>query len=738
MVPQSYDMPTPKLSKHERRRCVKACSSCKRRKERCDGLRPCGRCSTRGVGQDCSFARPPPASISPMTNFGLGFSPNSHDKPDPTDPSPNPPSPGSLSTNLTHGARQPSEFSPSSHVFHSPRVSPVPQLSRLIQDCHGKPMCIGNAANLSFLQVIRRIAHDSLGYSRLPDEPPAHSPPQQSQVVAAPCSRSTSNWIVDVARQPPNKPDPFEIDYLLWWYLRATNCVFYLFDASQLRQGLLNWLQTDENGHEPDTGTSAVFFLVLAVGAQAAPDDREAIAEQYFNYGRFLTMSHLMEEPAVSTIQANILITVYLLGASRSDAASMYLGTAVRAAYALGVHRLDINKSFNSSEHVLRERLWKVLRILDLFLGASLGRSPSTYETRNTGAEADYSAANDLCSIFEVILTQVYSKPRVSTAIIQRISQYHRQWATRYSTGLANDAIPPGEIQDIGKGKTAPNISFYHLMQAYYWTIMLITRPSLIDSISKHTSNATIKAGLNEVTTSTHSSTQALAHASVDAAIRTVALLHGLISREAVPKRLPIVVNCLFNAALVLGLAQFGDLDRVFPLHKHLLDARTLLLMFSRYDAVARSNLAAVEELQTACDLYLERRERRKMERQSLLFRGLFGALDGNFGAQMPLHRGAAVDGLQQLLWPPAFGPAPVTDVHQSSSSDHSNFLSPVGSETQSLIDIGYGLSDMVPGLGPLSDLILPVSPRTFMRRLQRLGSLNFAHRDFYRVGAGS
>ncbi|CAH0050572.1 unnamed protein product [Clonostachys solani] len=646
-----------------------------------------------------------------MTNLGHGFSFDRHNKPDSTGPSLNPSSPGSMSTNLT----QHSEFTPSSHVFHSPRVAPVPQLSRLVQDCHGKPMCIGNAANLAFLQVIRRIVHDSLGYSALCDKPPVQTLLDQSQHVAAPSSRSKSNWAIDVALQPPGKPDSFEVDYLLWWYLRATNCIVYLFDASQLRLGLLSWLQNDEDGPERDTSTSAVFFLVLAVGAQAAPDDREAIAEKYFNYGRFLTMSHLMEEPAISTIQANVLIAVYLLGASRSDAASMYLGAAIRAAYALGVHRLDINKSFDSSEYVLRERLWKVLRILDLFLGASLGRSPSTYETRNTGAEADYSAANDLCAIFEVILTQVYSKPRVSTVVVQRISQYHRQWASRYSTGLANDAIPPGEIQDMGEGKRAPNISFYHLMQAYYWTIMLITRPSLIDTVSRHTSNATVESGLDEVTTSTRLSNQALAHASVDAAIRTVALLRGLISTVAVPKRLPIVVNCLFVAALVLGLAQFGDLDRMFPLHEHLLDARTLLLLFSRHDAVARSNLAAVDELQAACDLYRERRERRKMERQSLLFRGLFGTCDANFGTQLPLHGGATVDGLRQLVWPPAIGPAPVTDVHQSSGSDQGNFLSPVGSETQSLIDIGHVLSDMVPGLGPLSDIILPVSPGTLM-----------------------
>ncbi|KAH6886928.1 hypothetical protein B0T10DRAFT_575313 [Thelonectria olida] len=676
-------MPTPPIKRSERRRCVKACDRCKRRKERCDGVRPCGRCRARGFGHDCSFAQGPPATISPVATSDRTSSSNRRNEheSDPGRSFHNPLSPGSLSIDLLDHLRPPGESSLPLSDLHSFKVAPVPQQSRLIHDCHGKLVFIGNAANLSFLHDIRHLIRDSIDRCPTADElPPGDDPLRHVRAETTPRSPSASDWVHDMIHKPPKRPDLVETKFLVWWYLRATDCVVHLFDRPKLLRELSHWLQIDQDGQQEDPGISAIFFLVLAIGAQACPENKDTIAEKYFNYGRFLTLSRIMEEPAVSAIQANILIATYLLGASRPDAASMYLGAAVRAAYALGIHRIDINRYFDSSEYILRERLWKTLRVLDLFLSASLGRSPSTHETRDTGAEADYSASADLCTIFEVILTQVYSQPKVSTDALDRISQYHRQWVARYSRGLAIDAIQPGEVTTIGEGKTAPNIGFHHLIEAYYWTTMLITRPSLIEYISRHMSKTRVYTGSNDATSP--SSVQALAYACVHSAVRTADLLCGLVSAEGVPKRLPFVVNCSFVAAMVLGLAHFGDLDRTFPLRDHLVTSRTVLLRFSHHDAVAKSNLAIVDDLQVACDLYLEKRERRKMERQSLLFSGLFGT---------------------------------VGDIRQGLSSVGSNFLDSVGPEAQRWIELGNELSDMIPGLGGLSDHIMPISPRLLM-----------------------
>jgi hypothetical protein len=46
-------MPRPKVT--DRKRAEKACTSCKRRKEKCDGIQPCGRCKHRNRETECSF-----------------------------------------------------------------------------------------------------------------------------------------------------------------------------------------------------------------------------------------------------------------------------------------------------------------------------------------------------------------------------------------------------------------------------------------------------------------------------------------------------------------------------------------------------------------------------------------------------------------------------------------------------------------------------------------------------------
>lgn len=144
----------------------------------------------------------------------------------------------------------------------------------------------------------------------------------------------------------------------------------------------------------------------------------------------------LMEDPSLVMIQAHVLMTMYLLAGSRRNSAFMYLGTAIRAAYALGLHRSDISALYPPSECSTRERLWRAIRILDLFMSASLGRPSSTTETRDTPAQDNYSASNDLCFTFESILSTIYAKHMASSDALAWISQLHRGWASRFTDGL--------------------------------------------------------------------------------------------------------------------------------------------------------------------------------------------------------------------------------------------------------------------------------------------------------------
>ncbi|KAL1896840.1 hypothetical protein Sste5346_004474 [Sporothrix stenoceras] len=526
-----------------------------------------------------------------------------------------------------------------SHLGSSSAAAAVPHLSRLIQGGRGSLFYIGDSANLCFLQIIRRLTRESIGSCAFTDDPLQHLIVESAPLIS-------NNWVMEAIQGPPSIPSVDKASSLLTWFLRATNCILGMYDEAELKENMVWWLQQQSpKDQSPDssresissadsTAQEAIFFLIFAIGAQASPEDNDELAEKYFNYGRYLTVCGVTVEPSISNIQAYILLSMYLLVASRRNASFMYLGMAVRAAYALGIHRSDINAAFDPSEYAPRERLWRVLRVLDLFLSTSLGRPPSTTETRDTKAENNYSASNDLCSIFEAILTQVYSTRTVSTSTIEKISEQHRLWTTRFASGLATDGIQPEEFLDLDQdGTKGPNIGLFHLKEAYYWTIMLLSRPFLIENISRHIakSKAQYKAdsGTTTPAANPHSpSDDILAYACVDSAIRTMSLLRGLLSAQKVPKRLPFIVNSAFVSALVLGFAQFGDLDRVFPIGKSLAIAQKVLALFGKHDPVSKRYAGIVSDLQAACEQYLEKRARGKMERHSVLIGGLFGTVE--------------------------------------------------------------------------------------------------------------
>ncbi|WDK10373.1 fungal specific transcription factor domain-containing protein [Colletotrichum graminicola] len=679
-------MPTKKVRQSERRRCVKACGNCKRRKERCDGQQPCRRCVIRRVEGDCAFAGlpmnlapPDPLSAKTPDCSGLHESPACRD-----------------------------HFNPytSPQISHLSRSAVVPQVSRLIADGKGRLMFIGDAANLAFLKVIRRLVRELLGSCPFTDDPLRHI-----MVEATPEGRP--KWIITNPADIPAKPSEEQARYLLRWYLRATNCILDIFDEAMLRKDIESWLRGDPASQDEEA-MSCIFFLALGIGAQRCPEDRDADSEKYFHYGRFLAVSYVMENPTYNTVRSYILITIYLLGASRRNSAFMHLGVAVRAAYTLGIHRKDNPTLFSAQEQDTRERLWRSLRVLDLFLSVSLGRPLVTSETRDTAGTEDYSASLDLCTILESILNDVYAKRMVSTDVLERISEQHRRWAAKFNDSLAADGVNTNEPVDV-EDETYPNMGLYYMKEAYYWSIMLLSRPFLIDFVSRNVARSQSPSmWIYDNSLRSSPSDQLLVHACVDSAIRTVELLAGLIPDTTVAKRHPFLINSVFVSALVLGLAVFGDLDSTFPLDHGLNDAQALLRKFSRHDPVANRELSIVEHLQSACALYKEKRVRKKMEFQRMLVGELFGSV----------HVGvlsAETSRFEPSLFPRVNGNSKDTvtthsEMGETNSMSQGGLLS-TGSTTESHItgiEASRG-STVVQTLTPSTDILLPISPRTLL-----------------------
>ena len=127
---------------------------------------------------------------------------------------------------------------------------------------------------------------------------------------------------------------------------------------------------------------------------------------------------------------------------------------------------------------------------------------------------------------------------------------------------------------------------------------MLFTRPFLTESIAVHI-KAT-ESNLHNITrpcTATDSN-RVMVNACVDSAVRTIEVLQVLQKCHNVPKHLPFVINSVFDVALVLGFAHFGDLHRIFLLERSL---KTVLELFAQFsgDSVARRNADVIANLAT-------------------------------------------------------------------------------------------------------------------------------------------
>lgn len=366
---------------------------------------------------------------------------------------------------------------------------------------------------------------------------------------------------------------------------------------------------------------SAKYYLVLALGAQSSTRVSDDLAESLFRAGRYLSMVHFMDKPSLSGVQCFLLITMFLITASRRNAASMNLGVAIHAGYAIGLHQGEVSELFKKEEQQAREKTWKSMRMLDVFLGGSLGRPLATVETRPV-FEEKIAAAVSLCWITEYILQKVYLPKLVPIAVVNDISRLHRKWVSllprekpraRAAHSPTTNSIPQLELGNL------------HLNTEYHVSIMLLTRPFLLDMALRSANEDDIDDQLAQMNSHNIPYEKAFGIACVDSATKIVDLARQLLQAERAPKRLPYIVNATFLAGLSIGLAFFANLRQQFPLHECLGDALKVLQIFAKSDIVAQRGLSLLTNLESACRMYVSKCDIERYEVRTRLVADLFG-----------------------------------------------------------------------------------------------------------------
>ncbi|EAU33154.1 predicted protein [Aspergillus terreus NIH2624] len=281
----------------------------------------------------------------------------------------------------------------------------------------------------------------------------------------------------------------------------------------------------------------------------------------FYQQGRRLALLELTNNPTTETIQAFTLISIYMLGCSWRNGASLNLGIAISAAKSLGYHQDTTNSAYDMKERHRRAQVWKTLHYHDLFFSAMMGRSSSTSNTDSTAVDdgdpnreilddefnQSLSMTESLRAflIIERAVNKVYTKETVSLGILQSLTRELQEksinLAKAFYTPADDTRYNPEHVQQL-------NLRNAHVSCSYYFAMMLLTRPFLITSLRAKSSMEHVGSGQshglnnNGVGGSISSEIFSGAMTCIDSATYTVQLLHELLTANMLFNNMPFIV----------------------------------------------------------------------------------------------------------------------------------------------------------------------------------------------------
>ncbi|KAF2745428.1 hypothetical protein M011DRAFT_406552 [Sporormia fimetaria CBS 119925] len=599
------DDTTRPLKRRRPDRVIAACDLCKRRKVKCDGEQPCGYCTRKHRAETCTFTAPkqrglPRSSVStPAEPSRLRDVETAGDLRRASTPE-----------NGHHEVPSSSPAANSKDDNHEDTA--VPLEGRILRDARGQVIFIGDCAPLSFLQTVRHLIA-------------AEADPEG---FAVPASRDS---IIEVAlpssTQTPNSlaVDPRDVQALVDAYSVATSGLVDLFERDTLCNEIKMWAN-GLTGHA-DEATAAVLYLVLAIGAQ---ERDETQAEAWFKHARDILLKHLCNGMNVSTVQGFALVAVFMLRAYQPNGAYLYFSLAARTAYAIGIHRTEVNASFGEQTKAMRDRVWKSLRVIDILISNVLGRPTSTSDvdctvkynvakTNNDLAVQMLSASVQIFMIVERVVVEVYSRKRISLRIASYVSRQLKGWASNWLQPLSDTIhhLIPDDSAEVLVGSCSTLCS-------YFYGIMLLTRPFLIYDLYEHM-GASLKGGGTHVE---HQEKRRYADAALEAAASFVETLRAAIQTNRMPRRMPLIVAWLFPASLVLAASILGRFGLTFE--KDCEASIRCLDYFGQLDPHAKQySLITQSLLKTTTSHHMKREQQSRSQRRQASAK-LFGLICSN------------------------------------------------------------------------------------------------------------
>ena len=531
----------PATTKIIRRRIANACDGCKARKVKCDGRQPCSYCVRRQRQHACHYAQPRrprqrPPSVASSEGPSLPPLPQSP-----------PQSTVSLRASASSTTRDTSQLDDGSsgRRVGSPALqqqsdkiesaeddTEVPREARLLFDPQGQLIFIGDCAPLSLFQSVRQLVTSRISPNAFAPETSRYSVLENAAALAS-SSQSESHGPPDVR--------PIDVASVVSSYVSVTTGLVDLFDESSLADDLLLWVNVNK---KPQNLTSVINYLILAIGGLK---DDEMSSQVYFDYARNQAFATLSGNLGVGTVQAFILMTVYMLCSCQINSAFLVFGVAARAAYSIGLHRTEVNARFGPEMHRQRDRLWKSLRVVDLFLSTSMGRPPATsdvdctvpYRSLGEGGNETFDLLNasvQILLITEGIVTKIYSRKKISLLLTEGVSLQLREWSARWLRRLKEVVARPSDHSQSEVSGAC------QVLSSYYYAVILVSRPFLMYELFRRLSDGPDSDAPSVTPPVLTSGKSKLADACIDAASLMVEPILDLVEQRLLSSRMPLLV----------------------------------------------------------------------------------------------------------------------------------------------------------------------------------------------------
>lgn len=289
-----------------------------------------------------------------------------------------------------------------------------------------------------------------------------------------------------------------------------------------------------------------------------------------------------LEDQDFWSVQALLLMSVYMLAKSKRNTAFALLGMAARSAQALGLHREETMVIFGPEEQKARKNLWRSLFVIDRLLSCSLGRPTAISESDCSGdtlnptdppqeavlnananmkatftetGEFALEAAVRSCTTIGLILKKVYQQRKISTKLAQEIADICKTWPRALPTVL--------HWRQACSATASQGVAILHVNLFYCHSIILLTRPFFLYILNMETQRQVTQASTGNRAPRPYLRMEKFSEACVIASTHTILLVQNAFDAGYLSRRNPAVIYFLFAAALVVLANEFAGLYRV-------------------------------------------------------------------------------------------------------------------------------------------------------------------------------